>query len=241
MVVPNTPCMISPLAKQKKLHFPNNNHFSVSPFELVQCDVWGPFSISTVEGYIFFLTSVDDSTRTTWIYPFKYKSEVPLLIRSFFKLVKNQFHKKKKKIVLTMVHNFFIPIFWIPNVSYINIVVLRLFNIVVVERKHHHILNIARALLVQSHLPIRFWGDAILIAIYIINRLPTPILQYKSHFELLLHSSPSYDHLRTFGCLCFASTLQRSRTKFDPKACACVFLQYAFGIKCYKLLDINTN
>lgn len=71
----------------------------------------------------------------------------------------------------------------------------------VVERKYKTLLETSRALLFQSKVPIRFWGDCLLTTTYIINRFPSRLLNNKSPYELLYGKVPSYSHLRTFGCL----------------------------------------
>jgi len=45
-----------------------------------------------------------------------------------------------------------------------------------VERKHKHLLEVSQALLFQSKLPLRFWGDWVLTTTHIVNRLPTLLL-----------------------------------------------------------------
>jgi hypothetical protein len=62
------------------------------------------------------------------------------------------------------------------------------------ERKHQHLLNVARFLKFQANLPLKFWGDCILIAAYLINCIPTPNLSNSSPYELL-HAKPPFDHI----------------------------------------------
>ena len=235
-------CDIRQRAKQKKLPYPTRNNICAAPFDLLHIDVWGPFSEPTVEGFRYFLTIVDDHSRVTWVYLMKLKSDVLKIFPEFLQMVETQFDKRVRcvrsdnapelkfsdlysKLGIIAYHS-------CPETPEQNSVV---------ERKHQHILNVARALLFQSKVPLSFWGDCILTAVFLINRTPSPLLENKTPYERLTKTPPEYTDLRTFGCLCYTSTSPKQRTKFDDRARACVFLGYPTGYKGYKLMDIESN
>ena len=72
-------CTICPLAKQKCLSFHPNNHVASNIFDLIHCDIWGPFHTPTHAGHKFFLSSVDDHFTYAWIHLLKAKLEATQL------------------------------------------------------------------------------------------------------------------------------------------------------------------
>ena len=80
-------CTICPLAKQKRIPFPNENNIFSSIFDLVHCDIWGPFTIPSINGFKYFQTIVDDCSRCTWVYLVKFIYDARLVIQSFFSFV----------------------------------------------------------------------------------------------------------------------------------------------------------
>ena len=235
-------CDICHFSKQKRLPFTASTHVSTNPFDLLHCDLWGPFATSTVDGFRFFLTIVDDFTRCTWVYLLKHKSETQVYLPQFATMVSTQFNCKIKTIRSDNGTEFYLKDFFQSNgiLHQLSCVDTPQQN-VVVERKHQHLLNVARALRFQSQFLLCFWGDCILTTIYLINRLPSKSLGNKSPYELLFKFEPSYNHLKCFGCLCFISTLPHNRDKFAPRARKCVFSGYPQGIKGYKVLDLTSN
>lgn len=83
----------------------------------------------------------------------------------------------------------------------------------------------------QGVMPVKLWTECFLTTTYIINRVPSELLQNQSPYFGLYGKNPDYSHFRTFGFLAYVFTLSANRTKFSPRASACVFLGYPPEIK----------
>nr|GFB18611.1 putative ribonuclease H-like domain-containing protein [Tanacetum cinerariifolium] len=110
-----------------------------------------------------------------------------------------------------------------------------------VQRKHRHLLETACALHFEAKIPKRFWGEPIVTAAYIINRLPSKVIKNKTPYELVWNEEPKYEDLRIFGCLDYFKNTNNKGDKFEEKRKTGVFLGYPQGTKGYKIYDIESK
>ncbi|GKA33497.1 ribonuclease H-like domain-containing protein [Tanacetum coccineum] len=67
-------------AKQTREPFPLSDHKSTKIGELVHLDVWGPYKITSIDGFRYFLTIVDDFSRAVGVYMLQGKDDVMILL-----------------------------------------------------------------------------------------------------------------------------------------------------------------
>jgi hypothetical protein len=109
------------------------------------------------------------------------------------------------------------------------------------ERKHRHIVETGLALLAHAHIPLKFWDEAFLTATYLINRLPTHVIDNKCPLERLFNTPPNYSLLRVFGCACWTNFRPYNKHKLSFRSKECVFLGYSSLHKGYKCLDPDSG
>ncbi|KAF3655650.1 putative UDP-N-acetylglucosamine/UDP-glucose/GDP-mannose transporter-like [Capsicum annuum] len=106
-----------------------------------------------------------------------------------------------------------------------------------IAEKNRHLIETARTLLIESHVPLRFWDDAVLTSCYLINRMPSSSIQNKVPTSILFPQSHLYSiPPHVLGSTCFIHNLAPGKDKLAHRALKCVFLGYSRvqkGYRCY--------
>jgi hypothetical protein len=55
-----------------------------------------------------------------------------------------------------------------------------------IEQKHRHIVEVSLALLAHVAMLLKFWDEAFVFATFLINRLPTPVLDHITPLEKIV-------------------------------------------------------
>ncbi|XP_059590838.1 retrovirus-related Pol polyprotein from transposon RE1 isoform X3 [Vitis vinifera] len=239
-------CEICQFAKHTRTIYPQIPYKPSTVFSLIHSDVWGPSRIKNISGTRWFVTFVDDHTRVTWVFLMKEKSEVGHIFQTFNLMVQNQFNSKIQVLKSDNAKEYFTSSLstYLQNhgIIHISSCVDTPQQNGVAERKNRHLLEVTRCLMFSSNVPNYFWGEAILTATYLINRMPSRVLTFQSPRQLFLkqfphtHAASSDLPLKVFGCTAFVHVYSQNRSKFAPRANKCIFLGYSptqKGYKCY--------
>ena len=237
-------CEVCHLSKFARLPFNSSVSRACKPFEIVHSDIWGPI-LESFDGFRYFVTFIDDFTRITWLYLLKHKSETFNAFTDFYQLVSTQFSSKIQTLRSDngseYMSNKMKQFLSFNGVVHQTSCVGTPQQNGIAERKNRDLLEKTRAIMFNANIPKKYWSQAVLTATYLINRLPSRVLNSKSPLEVLKNRKIDLSHLKVFGCICYVHIQANTRDKLDPRAVKCVFLGYSSTQKGYKCFNPSTR
>ncbi|KAI3672760.1 hypothetical protein L6452_38859 [Arctium lappa] len=235
-------CSACEKGKQTKASFKSKQVSSVtSPLQLLHMDLFGPVNIQSIAGKKYTLVIVDEYSRYTWVIFLRCKSDTPEELISFVKkmevlnnlTVRSIRSDHGTEFKNSSLNNFFEN----KEISHNFSSVRTPQQNGVAERRNRTIIEAARSMLSDSHLPTQFWAEAVNTACFTQNRSLIIKRFGKTAYELFVGRKPSISFLHIFGCQCFILNNRDQLGKFDPKADDGIFLGYSSISKAYRVFN----
>jgi len=232
------------VTKQRRRPFPQQARcHAEEPLEMVIGDLCGPMMSATPGGRRYFLLMVDDASRFMWVAPLPTKDAAA----DAMKLIKAKAEESGHALKVLRTDNggeFTVTEFAdycaekgvrrhlsAPHSPQQN---------GVVKRRNQTVVTTAHALLKQRRMPAKYWREAVMTAVHLLNRSPTKSLLGMTPYEAWHGRAPSVSHLKVFGCVAYIKDLSHLR-KLDDRGKSGVFIGYAEGAKAYRILDPATQ
>jgi hypothetical protein len=101
--------------------------------------------------------------------------------------------------------------------------------------------NIVHTLLFEASMPPQYWVESLHTTTYLLNHLMMKSIIASCPYTTLYNISPTYGHLRIFGCACYPNLSMIASHKLAHCSTRCVFIGYSPNHKGYRCLDLSTN
>ena len=96
------------------------------------------------------------------------------------------------------------------------------------------------AMLSYSGLKNSFWGEAMLTANYLLNRVPSK-RNRQSPYELWFKRKPNFNYLRIWGCRAVLRLMKPKWKTLGERGVECIFIGYAHNSYAYRFFVIESN
>jgi transposase InsO family protein len=225
--------------KNIKNHFLKKDSKAEGVLELIHLDVCGPMPSTSISGYAYYVSFIDDYSRKTLVYFLKSKDEVFNKFKEFKALINNLSERKIKilrsdnggeytskefanfckdagiKRKLTTPYN--------PQQNG------------VAERNNKTIMEAVKTMIHDQDLPMHLCAEATKATVYVQNKLSHSALGFKTPEEMFFGKKLEVSHLKIFGCPVFVHILKEKRTKLDPSGKKRIFVGYCEVSKAFRV------
>lgn len=239
-------CDICQLGKHTRASFGKRNSTigrATKPLELVHVDLIGPIEVTSLGGARYAIVFTDDYSKWRTIYFLRDKSEGIIKLRAYL----NDMSGLLKGAKVVRVHsdgggefmneefkdyckrNGILQTTSSPHTPEQN---------GVAERTNRIVIEMARCLRIGSGLGKEMWATACDTSVYLLNRLPSDVINGETPYQRLFGKPASMKHLRIYGCEAYVHVNDTQRKKFDDKAWKGILVGYdPHNNTCYRIYD----
>ncbi|KMQ84513.1 retrovirus-related pol polyprotein from transposon tnt 1-94 [Lasius niger] len=194
-------------------------------------DLFGPVKPESYNGNRYGLEFIDDFTHFSVVYALKSKTEVLKYFKMYEAMATAHFDKRisrfqcdnGREYLTNEIKDYFekkeiqmeCTIRYTPQQNGL------------AKRMNRTIIEKARWMLLELKLEKDMWTEAVLAAVYLINRSPTRVLKGKTPTELWYEEKPNLKKLRVFGSLIYLHLPKEINSgKLDSRTLKCIFVGY---------------
>jgi hypothetical protein len=176
---------------------------------------------------------VDHYSKFMWLFTLTYKTDLPEIFKTLHLLLERKLNTKFLSLYTDGGGEFqsLQPYLKHHGIEHLVSPPYTPQRVAAVERRHRHVIDTAKTLLHQASIPPQFWSFACQHAVFLVNKLPTPVLRDRSPYEVLFKTKPNFDNIKVFGSLCYPWLKPYTKHKLEPRSTPCVYL--GFSIKFY--------
>ncbi|GJR42625.1 putative ribonuclease H-like domain-containing protein [Tanacetum coccineum] len=221
------------------------DRYVTHPLHTLHMDLFGPTSVRSINHASYCLVITDDCSRFCWVFFLAKKDETSGILKTFIRQIENQLNQKVKIIRSD------------NGTEFKNRVMLEFcgekgikqeFSNArtpqqngVAERMNRTLIEAARSMLADSHLPTTFWAEAVNTACYTFNRVRVTKPQNKTPYELLFGHKPIISYIRPFGCHVTILNTLSPLGKFDGKSDEGFLVGYSVNSKAFRVYNLATK
>ena len=209
-------CITCTQTKMTRIVNRNPPNKATKQLERVYSDFWGPYRVPNNQGSKYFVSFIDEFSGYSEIY-LGARSELERLFRMYKNRIEIETGKRIRtlrcdnaaeyeKLARTILPEGIVVEFTTAYTPEQN---------GVAEQLNRTLMQMVSAMQMWSGLPRSFWGDAVLTANYLKNRLPSKRQGMKTPYEMWCQKKPEIGHIRTYGCLVHVHIPSETRAKMD--------------------------
>jgi len=217
--------------KQTKL--PHNQHRirAKRPLQLIHSDLIGPINPVSYDKKKYVLTFVDDYTHFAAAYIIESKTEVLKFFKKYEAMATAHFNSKVSRFRCDngreYISNEIVKYFEEKGIQFEFTIRYTPEQNGVAERMNRTILERARCMILGCNLGKAFWSEAVLAAVYLINRSPTSALNGDAPARKWFNEPIKLLKLKVFGCIAYLHMPKELITgKFESRSKKCYFIGY---------------